>query len=1054
MGKAFEEALLHALHRVFGWIFTSAPAWLRPVLSISCKLLFLLVAVYIALEAYNKCRKVVIDLWPRFSEAERKRNGRRRRFCAFLRSQIDNSDQAIRWSEAAVWKDDHYADLEAEVEAEGARRAETVFAWIFDRGTGIRREKSLTAAIMRTRERLVVLEGAAGAGKTVALRHVAHTLAKEAELSHSNQRLLAVYIDLKTLERSPDQRIDSTLIQSHVLKSINTLGSVDVEQFVKEELARGSENGSLTILFDSFDEIPDVLSATDANTVVRAYGLAIDAFVGRLGRTRAVVASRPFRGPRRLGWPVFRILPLTQERQQSLIRLLRLPDPMGPHLRGELENARLEIQAVAENPFFLRLLCEHTRAGKPFPDNVFELFETFVDTRFAVDSARLQASFGLDAVSVRAFAEVTAFEMTYRSEFGLSPRDAQLAEHLTAQVAMSRAAVEAHLDALCSTGLATRQVADGRFTFVHRRLQEYFATCSLSIRPDLIAPSTLLADGRWREATVALLQTQGSNRLRTIIEAATISLEAMCIQVSADIVTLPPDATPNHSPRWFPWPKNALHLMGLLQDGLSGEPALVPARIRECIGLLASAAVENGTVLDRKWALETAGLSDPLVFEKLLSHTLPSEIEILTDAAYRHAARLRFIPADLAALIRIMILRRAFARPSKRNWTGVFVYLERLHGGEVFVRLAQMLRLASYCDFVLSFATILILAFSSALFRSLSFTAVATCISMWVVSFRFPQGKMGSRCAVAYQKRAFWRFGTLAWFASLLWMRFLWNTHYRLLIIAGVSCFPVLPILFSVSAVGWTRFADVPSPLAWPLLPLMSARRWIVREPSRWALRRLAAARAIVPRIPQLVTRLPQLLWRLLCGTAAFFGGMLALSAAGAVVAIGLGSALSAVGVKTDRELVTGICFWIGVGVTFFGSSALQWVNILARNVGDLWLLSRVTGLGKLTRGEFLRTLSGFQSDRSASRFVRSCRLHRRLQETDDSFRAVGELVLAMDGGNYDHLLLPDFETFLAHGKGPRVMSEVARLYEELSWNSGGVEDMGSVVSQGGAAGD
>lgn len=76
---------------------------------------------------------------------------------------------------AENWKDEEFAELEAEVEVEGGRRSLIPFSSLLRPAGGVRREPSLTRALERSVERLILLEGDPGSGKSVALRHVATT---------------------------------------------------------------------------------------------------------------------------------------------------------------------------------------------------------------------------------------------------------------------------------------------------------------------------------------------------------------------------------------------------------------------------------------------------------------------------------------------------------------------------------------------------------------------------------------------------------------------------------------------------------------------------------------------------------------------------------------------------------------------------------------------------------------------------------------------------------------------------------------------------------------
>jgi hypothetical protein len=71
-----------------------------------------------------------------------------------------------------------------------------------------------------------------------------------------------------------------------------------VASFLKEEFDGRMVEGGWPFLFDSFDEIPELLSVTETGTATETerYEQALRDFVTTLSRRRGVIASREFRG--------------------------------------------------------------------------------------------------------------------------------------------------------------------------------------------------------------------------------------------------------------------------------------------------------------------------------------------------------------------------------------------------------------------------------------------------------------------------------------------------------------------------------------------------------------------------------------------------------------------------------------------------------------------------------------------------------------------------------------------------------------------------------------
>src|ERR1700737_4265316 len=102
---------------------------------------------------------------------------------------------------------------------------------------------------------------------------------------------------------------------------MNRLNDRAVSDFLEINFDEYLREGRWIFLFDSFDEIPEVLGATEADEIIDAYSNASSDFLVGINSCRGVVASRRYRGPARQGWRTFRILELSVERQALLVRL-------------------------------------------------------------------------------------------------------------------------------------------------------------------------------------------------------------------------------------------------------------------------------------------------------------------------------------------------------------------------------------------------------------------------------------------------------------------------------------------------------------------------------------------------------------------------------------------------------------------------------------------------------------------------------------------------------------------------------------------------------------
>ena len=306
------------LQRIFR---KNVPAWISPLINWILLGVVLLCGLWGLLVLLSKIKDVWIQSFlPLFYKPEQKRRQRRRRmFAKHLEYEISRLDLL------EDWKDEHFAELEAEVEADGRRKRFALFPFNQPK-SGLRREKSLSKALANSQERFILVEGEPGSGKSVALRHVAQHMAARAKKSRSMKSVILIYVNLKELEHPDDGAVDRNLIESFILKSLKRINDRDVDTFLDEEFREGIANGTWFFLFDSFDELPEVLSSTEADIVIKSYSDAIADFLqGGMNQCRGVIASRQFRGPKHFGWPRFRILALSESRRRELVRKADLP---------------------------------------------------------------------------------------------------------------------------------------------------------------------------------------------------------------------------------------------------------------------------------------------------------------------------------------------------------------------------------------------------------------------------------------------------------------------------------------------------------------------------------------------------------------------------------------------------------------------------------------------------------------------------------------------------------------------------------------------------------
>ena len=157
--------------------------------------------------------------------------------------------------------------------------------------------KDLLEAIKQSDDRLFLLVGDPGAGKSVALRKLCLDILKESV----NREYIPIYVNLKEWTDSKDWSITPPTWQ-------------DLRQFIKQSLLQKDpyladffekyydtldENGNLFFVLDSFDEIPQVLGTTADAKLIEDLTIVCREFLkgSKQNRSKGILASREYRMP-------------------------------------------------------------------------------------------------------------------------------------------------------------------------------------------------------------------------------------------------------------------------------------------------------------------------------------------------------------------------------------------------------------------------------------------------------------------------------------------------------------------------------------------------------------------------------------------------------------------------------------------------------------------------------------------------------------------------------------------------------------------------------------
>jgi hypothetical protein len=611
------------------------------------------------------------------------------------------------------WLDRRFTELAAEVESEGGVRKQR-WRWRAHGDRQLRRVPSLRLALESTTDRLSLVVGEPGAGKSVSMRVLARQLLR-GETPAGQHAILPLYVNLRGFCHRGDGDVTAADIAAFVLQSVCQGTSERSAAFFREHFEWALRIGRLLILLDSFDETPEILSSGEPDATVTKYAEAIQNFANGMHSSRVVVASRPYRGPGRMRWPQFRILPLGEERRREFIRAWFDNQAVADAVLSELVQAE-GLDGWIENPLLLALLCAYRKEHRTLPRSAHDAFESFVQSRIAGRPDILQEH-RLTPEELRESTEQVAFAMNADSALGLAPNLSDLVEAMRRR-GKPESVVVAVIACLADLqlGRASRDEATKHqvFAFFHRRVQEYFCTCLALRTPEQLDVSELLSNERWRETAVTLLQTARHERVRPLLQEADRRLQRHDEEIQRQ-THLPlrdlrrDDVKPAdinklrslHGPREFPWPKGLIHLLGIFSDfRVSGSsPELIQLRRRVDACVLSSLALglrfDQATALHMSNAMSTAGRRCALAW------AFRSESGWLEDIAFERTGHLTQLPPVIVARVGAMLALKERSGDLRRERSRIEAQIRRVEPRAHLLKTFQLLRSIRLVDFSL-----------------------------------------------------------------------------------------------------------------------------------------------------------------------------------------------------------------------------------------------------------------------------------------------------------------------------------------------------------------
>ena len=519
-------------------------------------------------------------------------------FCSALNQDLVTIDRTSNWSP------EYYTELQAEVEVLSASGA-----------ASRRKIVNLQEAIKKDRKsQSFLILGVPGSGKSVALRKLARDMLLEVKKTSR----VPIYINLREWISAESNdgsysRFDLKELEEFVVENVKRRGDVFTEEFVNLYFRPLWRSGRLFFIFDSFDEISELLDADEDSEVINSLSSVISRFISSHPASRGVLSSRVFRRPTQsfLAQKVLEIRPLSESSiSEALSRYPQFDD----RLRLTLFRDRLDLIPLARNPFIMALLGAWVKVNQALPSSQAQIYEGYIQNRLSGCSSRLKTA-GVSIQEVMEVSTEVAWFVFSSSTFGLEAPVKMISDHFKSSK------VDAILDILDYARIArVTQGDDKSFAFVHRRFLEYFVTVRLLLNPAEVPVSHIPTDSRGRDALVLYAQL--------CEEAEAARLASLCWREIQENFNCPDLRL------------RAIHCLRFLIDAFCSRRSVVLPFEDELSDFVMEHVSQGDSIILAKICLEATGLLSESKAAPILSEAIVGADGWLQETAFRSCRHL------------------------------------------------------------------------------------------------------------------------------------------------------------------------------------------------------------------------------------------------------------------------------------------------------------------------------------------------------------------------------------------------------------------------------
>ena len=475
----------------------------------------------------------------------------------------------------------------------------------------------LLKAIRKTENKLFLVLGDPGSGKSVALRKLAQDLLRESKYTSK----IPIYINLKEWSIAGGWNEDKLPSPEDLNKFVfDKLIEKDiyVGDFFKKYYKKLYTAGYLYFILDSFDEIPDVLDEKDNSLLIRELSRVIYVFLrgASAGDVKGVLSSRFFRMPTK-EFDAKTILEIQPFTELKIITSLKRTSKFNDNLIKYIFKSRPDLVSVSRNPFYATLVFEYVEnnSGR-LPTNQTEMYSDYINRTLINCLDRIEKH-NLNIDIIKEYCINIANEMY--SDLGLEVKIADLKKRLDNET------VEAVIDILKYSKLGRMGLDDNTtFSFVHRRFAEYFIVQKLVKTHNDINLIAIPEDSKWRDALVLYCEV--------VEEDKAIQVAEYCMTIINNIKD--------------PLNLKVIHSLRFLRDAFKSRTNCLDS-IRENLHSFVLEQIHKNNMLINKISLEIIGLFDEDKIDNSIVYIMKANNYWLNETCFKSCRHLTKISFDL-----------------------------------------------------------------------------------------------------------------------------------------------------------------------------------------------------------------------------------------------------------------------------------------------------------------------------------------------------------------------------------------------------------------------